>query len=411
MSGNHRESDMATSRERMLAAMEYRETDYIPCSFMLFFNMSCRSGSEREFAEKQLEMGLDAYTHVGHLRHAMHPHAKYSEWVEKKEGTKYFCRKIDTPAGSLAGRVRQREGWPTEGNFPLFNDWLVARNEEVLVKPEEDLEKLRYFFGPFRDEDINKLRETAAEAKKISDEAGVLKVGGWRSQIVPGGLPLEHRGGSDGGVMGCDAMAWLSGFEEVMVLSLTRPEVLMEYANIIHEWNMKQIEIYLDVADPDIIWRRAWYETTEFWTPGAYRTIIAPTIRKEAELVHQAGKKYGYIITSAFEPLLDDMLDADIDVLIGVDPKDGTGTDLSLVKQKFAKRKKALWGGTSGAITVEMGTKEETEEAVIEALTTLGEGGGFILSPVDNVREDTQRAWENTRVFVNTWKRYRAEKL
>jgi len=410
MTGGFSGDAMMTSRERMLAAMEYRETDYIPCCFMLFFNVYSKCRSEREFVEKQLEMGLDAYAHVGHLRHSMHPDARYNEWVEETDGTKYFCRRIDTPAGPLTSRVRQRDRWPSEGNFPLFNDWLVARTEEILVKPEEDLEKLKYFFGPFRDEDIERLRETAAEATKISDEAGVLKVGGWKGQISPE-MSREKRGNSDGGVMGCDAMAWLSGYEEVMVLSLTRPDVIREYANIIHEWNMKQIDIYLDVADPDMIWRRAWYETTEFWTPEAFRNIIAPTIRREADLVHQAGKKYGYIITSAFEPLLDDMLDAGIDVLIGLDPEEGKGTDPARVKKKFTQRSRAIWGGTSGAVTVETGTKEETETAVMEALRTLGAGGGFILSPVDNVREDTQKAWENTRVFIDTWKRCRAQRF
>ena len=75
----------------------------------------------------------------------------------------------------------------------------------------------------------------------------------------------------------------------------------------------------------DILIRRAWYETTEFWTPKAYRAIIAPILKKEADLVHQAGKKYAYIITSAFMPILDDILDAGIDILIGLDPREGKG--------------------------------------------------------------------------------------
>ncbi len=126
---------------------------------------------------------------------------------------------------------------------------------------------------------------------------------------------------------------------------------------IIHEWNLKQIEIYLDVTGAEVIIRRAWYETTEFWTPRAYRTIIAPTLKKEAELVHQAGKKYGYIITSAFMPILDDILDSGVDVLIGLDPKEGKGTNLQAVKDKFTAKKKCLWGGVSGAVTVETGTR------------------------------------------------------
>jgi hypothetical protein len=79
---------------------------------------------------------------------------------------------------------------------------------------------------------------------------------------------------------------------------------------------------------------------------------------------------------------------------------------LTAIKERFSKARRALWGGVSGAITVEMGTETETEQAVRSALETLGEGGGFILSPVDNVREDTEKAWRNTRRFIEVWKRH-----
>jgi hypothetical protein len=170
---------------------------------------------------------------------------------------------------------------------------------------------------------------------------------------------------------------------------------------------MRQIEIYLDVASPDLIVRRGWYETTEFWTPEAYRRIIYPTIKREVDLVHEAGKKYGYIITSAFLPIIDDILASGIDVLIGLDPAQGKGTEMHEVKRRFSEKGRCLWGGVSGAITVELGTEDETEAAVKDALFTLGEGGGFILSPVDNIRENTQNAWRNTYRFIEAWKRYR----
>ena len=392
-----------TSRERMLAALGYEEADYIPCSFMLFESLQQKCRTEREFVEKQLQLGLDAYVHVGYLDRSLHPDAKYSEWIEEQDDTKYFCRRIDTPEGPLTGRVRQREAWPREGDFPLFDDLIIPRAEEVLVKPEEDLGKLKYIFGPFKDEDIETLKERSREAKKTADDYGLLQVGGWKGGLETGTSTYP-------GVCGCDAMAWLSGFESIMLLSITKPELIKEYARIIHEWNMKQIEVYLEVTDAEVILRRGWYETTEFWTPEAYRQIIAPTIKKEAELTHEAGRKYGYIITSAFLPILDHILDAGVDVLIGLDPKQGKGTEFNLVKEKFLSRKKALWGGVSGSVTVELGTKKETEEAVVDALKELDRGGGFVLSPVDNVREDTPRTWGNTKVFIDTWKRYRGQK-
>ena len=394
------------SRERMLTALAGGVPDYTPCSFMLFFILYERCANDAEFVEEQLDLGLDAFVHVGHLNHTLHlyggldPRVEVHEWVEQGNGGTTFCRRLDTPAGPLTGRINQRDGWPTEDDFPLLKDWLVGRAEEVLVKPEEDLEKLPYLFGPIKDEDIRVLREEASEADKLANRHGLLQVGGWKGSVRPG---LQV----DPGVMGCDAMAWLSGFENIMILSLTKPELIREYVRIIHEWNLKQIEVYLDVTQADLIIRRGWYETTEFWTPEVYREIVAPTLRREAELVHQAGRKYGYIITSAFIPLLDDIIASGVDVLIGLDPKEGKGTDLELVKERFQQAGRALWGGVSGPMSVETSDGEETERAVSEALQILGEGGGFILSPVDNVRDNPENAWKNTHRFIDTWKKNR----
>jgi enhancing lycopene biosynthesis protein 2 len=281
-----------------------------------------------------------------------------------------------------------------------MKDHVVPRMEEVLVKPEEDLEKVKYLFGPIKGADIAALREEAGRMDGLARRLGLLQVGGWKGAVRPGVQV-------DPGVMGADAMAWLSGMEQVMILSITRPEVIEEYARIIHEWNMRQIAVYLDVTKAELIVRRGWYETTEFWTPTAFRRIIAPTLQREAALVHQAGRKFGYIITSAFVPLLDDILGAGVDVLIGLDPAEGKGTHLPAIKESFRRARRCLWGGVSGAITVELGTEEETEEAVRTAIHTLGGDGGFILSPVDNVREDTENARTNTRAFIEAWKRYR----
>jgi len=391
------------SRERMLASIAGESPDHVPCSFMLFYILYEHCRSDREFVEKQLELDLDAFVHVGHLNHSLHlyggvdPRVRVEEWIEESGGGKLFCRKLHTPAGTLSGKVRQRDGWPSEGDFPLLKDWIVGRAEEVLVKPEEDLEKLAYLFAPITDESIRVLREEAAEADKLARRHGLLQVGGWKGAVRPG---LQV----DPGVMGCDCMAWLSGFERIMILSLTAPQLIKEYVRTIHEWNMKQIAVYLDVTQADLIVRRGWYETSEFWTPETYHEIVAPTLRREAELVHQAGRRYGYIITSAFVPLLDEILDSGIDVLIGLDPKEGKGTDLELVKSKFRTAGKALWGGVSGPMSVETADAAETERAVCEALDILGPGGGFILSPVDNVRDNPENAWKNTRRFIDTWK-------
>jgi uroporphyrinogen-III decarboxylase len=396
-----------TSRERMLAALAGEKPDHVPCSFMLFLSLSRQCRTDAEFVERQVALGLDAFVHVGHLNAelhrygGLHPDASWREWTERREGVTYFCRRIETPAGPLSSRIRQREGWPTHEDFPLYDDLLVPRMEEALVDPERDLEKVKFLFGPLKDEDVRALAEEAREAGRQAGELGLLQVGGWKGRVRPS-LYVEP------GVMGCDAMAWLSDMEQIMALGVLRPEIVAEYARIIHEWNVRQIEVYLEKTEAELIVRRGWYETTEFWTPTGFRTIIAPTLRREATLVHQAGRKFGIIVTSAFRPLLDDILEAGVDVLIGLDPVEGKDTGLAEIKDRFRARHRALWGGVSGPISVELGTEGETEEAVRTALQVLGAGGGFILSPVDNVREDTERTRRNTRRFIEAWKRYRA---
>jgi hypothetical protein len=104
-------------------------------------------------------------------------------------------------------------------------------------------------------------------------------------------------------------------------------------------------------------------------------------------------------------PLLDDYLEAGIDVLIGIDPVQGAYTDLVAIKKKTAGRI-CLWGGVSGAVTVEMGEKEEVRAAVRQAIETLGPEG-FTLSPVDNITVDAPRTWQNIEVFIDEWKRRR----
>ena len=106
--------------------------------------------------------------------------------------------------------------------------------------------------------------------------------------------------------------------------------------------------------------------------------------------------------------MIDDLLDTGIDVLVGLDPAQGKGTELLAVKRKFAERRRAIWGGVSGPMSIEMCSETDTRVAVKQALEALGQGGGFILSPVDNIRDDTENAWQNTQVFVDAWKTYRS---
>jgi hypothetical protein len=50
---------------------------------------------------------------------------------------------------------------------------------------------------------------------------------------------------------------------------------------------------------------------------------------------------------------------------------------------------------------VEQGSAEDVRREVREAVETLAPGGGFILSPVDNVREFTPAIRENVLALID----------
>jgi hypothetical protein len=101
--------------------------------------------------------------------------------------------------------------------------------------------------------------------------------------------------------------------------------------------------------------------------------------------------------------MLDDLIDAGVDVLIGVDPVQGTGSDLREMKRR-AGGKLCLWGGVSGAITTERGSEEEVRSAVRLAIETLGPTR-FVLSPVDNITIDAPRTWRNIDILIDEWRK------
>ena len=107
------------------------------------------------------------------------------------------------------------------------------------------------------------------------------------------------------------------------------------------------------------------------------------------------------MMTTGTLPLVDALAEAGLDAIIGVDP---LVTDLAAIKRAVTGRI-ALWGGVNGYITVEQGTEAEVRAAVCQAIETLAPGGGFVLSPVENVRDTSEHTWRNTLAMIDAWKK------
>jgi uroporphyrinogen-III decarboxylase len=388
-----------SSRERMLAAIECRQPDRVPLCFMIFSALQHRCRDEFEFVQRQLELGLDAVvdlrglpfcrpeerSEIGGLPIRFRPAVEVREWREERAGEPcpLLCKEYVTPGGRLTAEVHQSSDWPHGNRVPFLDDYLIPRSAKFLVERRDDLRPLQHLLGPPSSADIANLREYAAAAQAVARKHQALVSAGWGSAM--------------------ETAAWLCGIRNLVFLAFDQPDFVMELGTMLAEWNRSRMDAVLDVG-VDLFIRRGWYENANFWSPAMYRRFLFPDLARDVRMAHEAGAKFGYIMTCRSMPLLEMIMEAGVDVLIGVDPVQGVDTRLAEMK-RAAAGKLCLWGGVNGFVTVERGQPAEVCKAVEEAVHALSPGGGFILSPVDNIRDPSERVWQNVLALIEAWKR------
>ncbi|MCK4375743.1 MAG: hypothetical protein KAX19_10455 [Candidatus Brocadiae bacterium] len=376
-----------SSRERMLAALACGEPDHVPCCFSAFDILRHRCSDEFDYVDKQLEMGLDAAVQMPTppVRHDCRVTVK--EWREDSAGQPYpILHKVyETPAGPLRTMIVQSEDWPWGDHVPFMDDFLIPRSRKFLLTPDDNLDALRYLLAPPTDADLDALRQLAGRLKAWAGERELLTTGLY-------------------GMAG-DVACWLCGMQNLMLMTVDDPDFVRQVLAIIEDWNRRRMQPVLEQG-VDLFIRRAWYENADVWSRTHYREFILPGLRRDAEMVHQAGAGFGCLMSCASMPLIDMMMDAGVDVLVGVDPAQDRTMDLRLLKQKTAGRM-CLWGGVCGYLTVERGTPDDIRRQVQDAISVLAPGGGFILAPVTNVREDNEHVWRNVAALIEAWRSLR----
>jgi len=376
-----------SSRDRILAALECREADYVPCCFSAFQSLRQQCIDQADFLDRQLEMGLDAAVTISNIPIRHDPRVRIREWREELPDGSFpiLHKEYETPAGTLCTAVSTSADWPWGDHLPFIDDFLIPRSRKFLITPDESLYALRYLLPPPTDKDIVQFRENACRAKALAAKRDLLTV---------------YQYGTVG-----DIACTLCGMQELMMLAIDDPNFVQQFLDVIEDWNHRRMELVLEEG-VDLFVRRAWYENADFWPPSEYRRFILPMLRRDVEMAHQVGAKFGYLMSCASMPLMDMIIAAGVDVLLGIDPAQDRTMDMTLLKQK-ASGKMCLWGGVCGYLTVECGTPAQITEQVRQAISILSPGGGFILAPVTNIRADTEQAWENVKTMITAWRSMR----
>jgi hypothetical protein len=384
----------------MLTALDCQVPDHPPCSFMIFGALHHKASSYLAFVEQQLAMGLDAcvmlpsrpplvvndYFDLYGLPVSYAPEVTIEEAVTFTPGEDWpvLVKTYHTPAGDLTTKVRQTEDWPWGEHVPFLDDYLIPRSKKFIVQGPEDLEAFQYLLHPPTDAEIDAFHRESEALLAFAREHNLLTTSGWG--------------------VGADMIGWVHGLDNLLYGIYDRPDFIRDLLSMIAEWNRQRMAVVLE-AGIDLFIKRAWYENTDFLSPATWEDLIQPELQQDVDLAHQAGAKFGYIITASAMPLLDKIASSGVDVIIGVDPH---AYDLRAAKNELGGRV-CLWGGINGHLTVEHGEPEDVKCEVENALEILGPDG-LILSPVDNVREDTPHALGNVDILIDAWREKTGQK-
>ena len=391
--------DTMTSRERLLAAIEHREPDRVPICFRDVAPLEhlWRDPFERALVLRDMgvddklflhppvtdaaEVEVDAvgslYAVYGTGMWPIHPDVTVREWEDVSSDGRYTIvhKALDTPKGPLVMAARRTDDWRVT-SLPLVSDHLWSRGVEFLIKGEDDLDRLRYILHDPLSGDLSEFRERVGAVKTFAAKHDILVEG---DVNAASNIALSLRGPTN---LMCD--------------SVENPAFIEELLDIIMDWNMKRLELILDIG-VDTVYHTACYETTAFWSPEMYRRFFRPLLERKLTLIHEAGARLHYYMDLGVMPLIDDFGEMGIDILSTLDPAPFGDTDIAEVKKRIGDRV-CLWGGVDVPHVIERGTPEQVRQAVRDVIEIAADGGGFVLSTADSVWD--AGAYDNVMAFI-----------
>ena len=123
-------------------------------------------------------------------------------------------------------------------------------------------------------------------------------------------------------------------------------------------------------------------------SPEIYRNIIKPYHKEIFRYIHDISDvKIMLHSCGAIIPLMDDLLDAGVDIFNPVQTA-AAGMDPAILKARFGKNV-VFWGGIDEQMLLPYGTPEEIRDGVRSVLQALGEGGGYVAAVSHNIQSDT----------------------
>ena len=373
-----------TSKERLLAAIRCQDVDYVPMSMHFWHGpRHARADwrSERGRLARYREWEWD--TTVG-LASRVSPSQDVRVEVEYEDDGRIIHQTWRTPAGALEERLKVTEDWEAAKNvdsyLQIYDDFRSPRYVEVMIKSADDLPKLEYLFPQENAADTEGMILQHRAARALAEE-------------FEAPLSLHHPAGMDW-------LTWLYSASGAVMEALDNRPVVERVLAIINDAYARRLDLALELGI-DMVERRGWYESADFWNPSLFEALAMPILEREIEAAHGAGAVHVYVMDTGVVPLLPLLAALPFDSLHGLEPA-YTDLDQKALRQQLPG--KSMWGGISGPGDLGRGTPASIQHAVEKAFSDYGRVG-FILGMAVGIRHDWPT--ENLQACEQAWKQLR----
>lgn len=221
--------------------------------------------------------------------------------------------------------------------------------------------------------DLKEIEEYARQAKKMYEETDCI-------------ICAEH---PVYGIfeLGC----WMCSFDDFLLKMAIDEEFVHKFFEIVLTYQKKVIDIYYGALGKYIHYTSSGddfaTQTSLFISPNMFRELIKPYFKER--ITHT--KKYttaAYLHHSCGSvfPIIDDLVDAGVDILNPIQPKASNMQPENLKKTYGPKI--VFHGGIDTQDILPFGSKESIEKDVRDTIGIMNKEGGYIFAAAHNIQED-----------------------
>ena len=366
-----------TSKERLIRAIKHQDVDRVPISPRYFDYLlgveGCSCVHHCIWMAGQYEHDLMPTYIPPQNNYLLHHVGAYNDLagvavsIETQNSGEAIIveRTFKTPAGALRD-VRS----VVKPGSPVQFDHII----EAPVKNRNDLDKVRFLLPPPDDAYIGEI----PLLKEAIGDRGTLLVKATQGvdQMLMDALGVQH--------------ALLTYYDDRQLISdLLR--IFQDYHRAILKRVLEQgIEV---VFEP-------WYNcsTGAGWSPDQFREMFLPLIRENVDLVHSYDAVVDYYDDGKMDRLLEDLADAEIDIVETLGAPPMGDIDLASAKARIGDRV-CLKGHIDQVNLICFGRPDAIREAVGRAIEVGAPGSGFIIGTTDSIRPESPP--ENIKAYFD----------